>query len=204
MLPNIALIGKNSLMIQGLKSMLESIIPFAEITIYPTAADMYADNSANKFFHYFITPPVFLENPEFFAAHKAQTILLSDGQSEQGIPATIHRINMLSSTDELLKQLLIIQQHAHSSYSRYPHTIAGQLKQRDEMHVPILSKREIDVLRLLACGNINKEIADQLHISINTVITHRKNIMQKLNSQSLSKLVIYAVQHGYINADDIR
>ncbi len=191
-------------MMQGLKSMLESIIPFADITIYPTTADLQADNAADKYYHYFIAPPAFQEKPEFFAARKSQTILLCDGQSEQGIPPAVHRINMLTTADELLKQLLVIQQHAHSSYSRYPHTIAGQLKQRDQQHMPQLSNREIDVLRLLACGHINKEIADQLHISINTVITHRKNIMQKLDSQSLSKLVIYAVQHGYISADDIK
>ncbi|OFX74693.1 MAG: hypothetical protein A2X12_03545 [Bacteroidetes bacterium GWE2_29_8] len=57
----------------------------------------------------------------------------------------------------------------------------------------ILSDRETDVLKLLAMGMANKEIADKLSISINTVITHRKNISQKTGIKSLSGLTIYAV-----------
>lgn len=201
---NIALIGKNSLMMQGLKSMLESIASFANITIYATTAEMLADHNIGNHFHYFITPPAYLEDPEFYTVHKNQTIILSDGQSEQGIPTNMHRINMLLPAEELLKQFLLFQQYAHKGYNRYPHAIADKLQEDDSKRPVALSSREIDVLKLLACGFINKEVADQLHISINTVITHRKNIMQKLGSQSLSRLVIYAVQHGHIRAEDIK
>jgi len=51
----------------------------------------------------------------------------------------------------------------------------------------------------LAKGFINKEIADKLHISLTTVITHRKNIMTKLNAHSLSDVIIYAVMNGHID-----
>ena len=57
----------------------------------------------------------------------------------------------------------------------------------------VLSEREIEVLKLLATGHASKEIADKLHISINTVITHRKNISQKTGIKSVSGLTIYAV-----------
>lgn len=56
-----------------------------------------------------------------------------------------------------------------------------------------LTEREIEVLRLLATGLSNKKIADSLNISINTVITHRKNITQKTGIRSVSGLTIYAV-----------
>jgi DNA-binding NarL/FixJ family response regulator len=56
-----------------------------------------------------------------------------------------------------------------------------------------LSNREIDVLKLLASGLANKEIADKLNISINTVITHRKNISQRTGIKSIPGLTIYAV-----------
>ena len=49
----------------------------------------------------------------------------------------------------------------------------------------------------------NKEIADRLCISTTTVISHRKNIMEKLNVRSVSGLTIYAVMNGYIEADRI-
>lgn len=65
-----------------------------------------------------------------------------------------------------------------------------------------LTDREISVLRILAEGKSNKEIADQLNISINTVITHRKNISQKTGIKSVSGLTIYAVVQNLISLDD--
>ena len=66
-----------------------------------------------------------------------------------------------------------------------------------------LSAREIEVLALITKGLINKEIADKLNISLTTVITHRKNIVEKLGIKSVSGLTIYAVMHGYVDADRI-
>ena len=67
----------------------------------------------------------------------------------------------------------------------------------------ILSDREIEVMSLIVQGFINKEIADKLHISLSTVITHRKNIMDKLGLRSVSALTIYAVTHGYVDINTI-
>ena len=61
-----------------------------------------------------------------------------------------------------------------------------------------LSQREIEVLTLVASGKINKEIADALQISINTVLTHRKNISAKLGIKSVSGLSVYAMMNGYL------
>ncbi len=61
-----------------------------------------------------------------------------------------------------------------------------------------LSLRELDVLKEIAKGKINKEIADSLNISINTVITHRKNISSKLGIRTASGLSIYAIMNGII------
>lgn len=61
-----------------------------------------------------------------------------------------------------------------------------------------LSAREIEVLRLVALGRINKEIATELGISFNTVLTHRRNITAKLGIRSVSGLGAYALTRGYI------
>ncbi|MDR2954591.1 MAG: LuxR C-terminal-related transcriptional regulator [Prevotella sp.] len=66
-----------------------------------------------------------------------------------------------------------------------------------------LSQRELDVLRLVALGFLNKEIADKLNISLNTVLTHRKNITAKLGIKTVSGLIFYCITHGYISADEI-
>lgn len=68
----------------------------------------------------------------------------------------------------------------------------------------VLSEREIDVLKLLATGMSNKEIADKLNISANTVITHRKNISQKTGIKSISGLTIFAVVQKLISVDGIK
>ncbi|GAB4332609.1 MAG: hypothetical protein Kow00127_24370 [Bacteroidales bacterium] len=66
-----------------------------------------------------------------------------------------------------------------------------------------LSAREQDVLKLLVLGHSAKEIADQLFISVHTVVTHRKNISEKLGIRSLSGLTVYAFLNKIIDPDSI-
>ena len=66
-----------------------------------------------------------------------------------------------------------------------------------------ISQRELDVLKLVAQGYINKEIADKLNISLNTVLSHRKNITAKLGIKTVSGLIFYCISHGYLLADEI-
>ena len=61
-----------------------------------------------------------------------------------------------------------------------------------------LSIREKEILRLLAGGMTNKDISESLCISINTVETHRKNIMKKLNLHNLSDIIKYTMVHGLL------
>ncbi len=67
-----------------------------------------------------------------------------------------------------------------------------------------LSARELDVLKLLVRGMSNKEISDKLFISTHTVISHRKNITQKLNIKSVAGLTVYAILNELINIDDVQ
>lgn len=61
-----------------------------------------------------------------------------------------------------------------------------------------LSERERDVLRLIALGHTNAEVAEQLYISIRTVESHRAHIQQKLSLSSRAELVRYALERGLI------
>lgn len=83
--------------------------------------------------------------------------------------------------------------------------ILKNLEQRQpDSAVPAgLSQREIEVLSLVARGLINKEIAERLNISFNTVLSHRKNITAKLGIKSVSGLSVYAIMNGYINESDL-
>jgi two-component system, NarL family, response regulator NreC len=61
-----------------------------------------------------------------------------------------------------------------------------------------LSEREVDVLRLIALGHTNVEIAERLYISVRTVETHRSHLLQKLSFSSRSELVRYALDRGLV------
>jgi DNA-binding CsgD family transcriptional regulator len=58
------------------------------------------------------------------------------------------------------------------------------------------------VLKLVAAGHLNKEIADKLGISLNTVLSHRKNITSKLGIKTVSGLTFYCISHGYMTMSD--
>jgi two-component system, NarL family, response regulator NreC len=65
-----------------------------------------------------------------------------------------------------------------------------------------LSEREVEVLRMIALGYTNAEIAEQLYLSVRTVETHRAHIQQKLRLGSRAELVRYALDHKLVQAGD--
>jgi DNA-binding NarL/FixJ family response regulator len=62
-----------------------------------------------------------------------------------------------------------------------------------------LTTRELEILQLIVDGKSNKEIADQLGLSVNTVAVHRANIMDALGIHKTAELVVYAIRHGLVN-----
>lgn len=62
-----------------------------------------------------------------------------------------------------------------------------------------LSPREVEVLRLVADGHTNRQVAEMLHVSVRTVESHRANLMGKLNLSSPAQLVRYALEHGLLD-----
>lgn len=67
-----------------------------------------------------------------------------------------------------------------------------------------LSEREKDIVRCIVRGMTNKEVAEELFISVNTVLTHRKNIARKLSIHSVAGLTIYAIAGGLVSLDDVK
>jgi DNA-binding NarL/FixJ family response regulator len=62
-----------------------------------------------------------------------------------------------------------------------------------------LTARELEVLQLIVNGKSNKEIADDLKLSVNTVAVHRANIMETLRIHKTAELVVYAIRNGLVN-----
>ncbi len=82
------------------------------------------------------------------------------------------------------------------------HTVPNILKSRTRK-LEGLTSREAEVLQLVACGFLNKQIADKLAISLHTVISHRKNLTRKLQIKTVAGLTIYALLNGLISSKDI-
>jgi two-component system, NarL family, response regulator NreC len=77
--------------------------------------------------------------------------------------------------------------------------VAADAKERAAAEADPLSDREREVLRLLALGHTNQEIAEQLYISVRTAESHRAHIMQKLRLATRAELVRYALSHGLLS-----
>jgi two-component system, NarL family, response regulator NreC len=78
-----------------------------------------------------------------------------------------------------------------------PRVAAGLKDDAEER--PVLSPRETDVLKLMALGHTNREIGEQLSLSVRTVETHRAHIQQKLGLSSRPELTRYALANGLID-----
>jgi len=62
-----------------------------------------------------------------------------------------------------------------------------------------LTTRELEILQFIVDGKSNKEIADHLNLSVNTVAVHRANIMDALGIHKTAELVVYAIRNGLVN-----
>lgn len=100
------------------------------------------------------------------------------------------------------KEELVLGIKAVVSHKTYlSHEAALALRNNDIQQPAALTRREIEVLQLIASGLTNSEIAQQLFISIATVNTHRKSLLLKLEARNTAELVKNALQHRIISFD---
>ena len=193
--PRIAILDPNTLAMMGLRQILQNIMPIMQVETYASFDEMM-QNDPEGLVHYFVAMNVALENRTFFLDHRHKTIILTTSSDPTTQLAGFHSLCINVPEDVLVRNLLSLEQHAHAHGKNLP-------KMPEVLSRNILSDREIEVLSLIAQGYMNKEIADRLNIGLTTVITHRKNIMDKLGMKSVSALTIYAVMHGYVDINKI-
>ena len=193
--PKIAIIDANTLAVLGLKQMLQTAMPIMTVDTFGSFAELEA-NHPEQYFHYFVAMNVVLEHKAFFLAQRKKTIVLTLSRETTSQLSEFHSLCINVPEEELVRSLLMLEQHAHGHGQNLP-------QMPKALQRKILSDREIEVMSLIVQGYINKEIADKLNISLSTVITHRKNIMDKLGLRSVSALTIYAVTHNYVDINSI-
>jgi DNA-binding CsgD family transcriptional regulator len=193
--PKIAITDPNTLAVLGLKQILQTVMPIMTVDTFGSLAELTA-NEPENYFHYFVSMTVVLENKAFFSEHRRKTIVLTLSLDTMSQLSEFHCLCINVPEQQLVRSLLSLEQHAHRNGKNMP-PMPNVLQQK------ILSDREIEVMSLIVQGHINKEIAEILNIGLATVVTHRKNIMEKLGVKSVSALTIYAVMHGYVDINSI-
>ena len=193
--PKIAIVDSNTLAVLGLKQLLQNVMPIMKVDTFGSFAELES-NQPETYFHYFVSMGIVLSNRPFFLEHRRKTIVLTLSLSDSAQFSNFHSLYINQPEQQLVRSLLMLQQHANSGGRKLP-PLPPVLQQK------VLTNREIEVMSLIVQGFINKEIADKLNIGLSTVITHRKNIMEKLGIKSVSALTIYAVTHGYVDINKI-
>ena len=193
--PKIAIVDSNTLASLGLKQLLLNVMPIMTVDTFGSFSELESSNP-DTYFHYFVAMDIVLRNRTFFTTRKRKTIVLTLSLNDSAQLTDFHSLFINQPEHALVRALLTLQQHAHGDGRNMP-PMPQILQQK------ILSDREIEVMSLIVQGYINKEIANRLNIGLSTVITHRKNIMEKLGMKSVSALTIYAVMHGYVDINNI-
>ena len=193
--PKVAIIDPNTLAAMGLKQLLQNVMPIMTVDTFGSFAEL-TGSQMDSYVHYFAAMNIVLENKFFFTERRRKTIVLTLSLDNASQLSEFHSLCINLPEPQLIRALLALEQHAHSNGKNLP-PMPRVLQQK------ILSDREIEVMSLIVQGYINKEIASRLNIGLATVITHRKNIMDKLGMKSVSALTIYAVMHGYVDINTI-
>jgi two-component system response regulator NreC len=117
------------------------------------------------------------------------------GTVEKALAAGAMGYSIKRATD--VELLTAVQAVAEGGAYVHPEVGASMARVRTERAGP-LSPRELDVLRLVALGHTNQEIAKELYISTRTTEMHRASIMRKLHFETRAQLVNYALANGLI------
>ena len=146
--------------------------------------------------------------PELLLSSPETRILVLSMQDD---PAYVRQAFASGASGYLLKEAadseLVQAIHDVAQGRRYVHPLLGarlaaaEAAAEQRTRADPLSEREHEVLRLLALGHTNQEIAKLLHISIRTAETHRARIMQKLGLKSRAEIVRYALESGALELD---
>lgn len=149
------------------------------------------------------TPDILIVNPAFGGWFDLPAFKVENGKVETKYLALICSVIDSNSLKEYDDHLLICDD---------PETIATKINQllctddeeEKESEQETLSQREKEIITCVVKGMTNKAIADQLYLSIHTVITHRRNIARKLQIHSPAGLTIYAIVNKLVELQDIK
>lgn len=189
------IIMENSLSAMALRSILVDITHASvEVVSYSSLAEYLANKGEAQAAHYFVSASTIFHNSDYFRPIMRRTIVFVEGEASTFVQSGFRTVDITSSEQNIVRSLLQIHQAGHP-HGNHPATKSERSQ--------LLSARECDVLALVVKGHINKEIADILNISLATVVFHRNNISEKLQTRSIGRQTIYAVLNNIVSLTDI-
>lgn len=192
----IAIIESSNILIEGLAKVLENGLEFKIAKIFRSPA-----NPQNLVLN---NIDILIVNPRFFGENQITKYLHDWREENEELSIVALQTSYLSSPISSLFDAIIELDDDNQ-------TILGKLKNLASKEISNetsesfeLSSREKDVLVAIAKGLQNKEIADQLNISVYTVMAHRKNITKKTGIKSIAGLTVYALLNNLLSQSDIK
>lgn len=185
------IIDSNILACLGLQHLICDLLPMAEVVICRSYEELAMQEDAD-FLHYFVSSRIYFEHTKFFRDHPKKSIVLVNGDM---MISGVNKLNVCQSQQALVREIMSLQRKGHG------HAIT--MARNAEKTPLLLSAREIEVAVLLCKGLRSKEVADSLCVSPTTVMTHRKNIMEKLHARSLADVLLYCVVNGMVDVEEL-
>ena len=194
--PCFAIIDRKTLSSLALKDMLWEVFNHVEVFTY-NSMESFIKDSNRHFVHFFVDSEILFSNTDEFEMLKPITTVLTEGKNPHLENSGFLSLDTTMSEEDIMDSLMNLQNIGHYGTRKDGNVEVSEENGRK------LSQREKEVLRLMVKGLINKEIAKELSISMNTVIFHRNNICEKLQTRSIGKLTVFAVLSGIVDIKDI-
>lgn len=185
-----AILDSNTLTCLGLQQLLNDLLPMVEIVVYNSIKELQ-ESEDQRIAHIFVASRIYFENMQYFQENHKRAIVLVNG--DMAIK-DVFTLNICQNEKKLVRDIMTLQHRGHSN---------SMAMMRQDTNAVLLSPRETEVAVLLCKGFINKEVADKLNVSLSTIISHRKSIMEKLRARSLADIIIHCVTNGILSIEDL-
>ena len=137
---------------------------------------------------------------------KTKFLVISNNQDKESIRKLLDMgikgiVTKNCSQQEITNALVSVSKNKRFFCNKILDLVIEEQNTEDDITSANLTKRELEILKLIASGNKTNQIAELLFLSIHTINTHRKNILKKLNMGSPTELVVYAINNGIVKTN---
>lgn len=137
------------------------------------------------------------------AASQTSFLVISNSQNRESIQRLLSAgvngiLTKNCSEEEITNGLIAVSKGSRFFCNTILEMVVQGESEEEDCEPTNLTKREFEVLELIARGKSTAQIADELHLSVHTINSHRKNILKKMNLNSPAELIVHALETGLV------